>query len=118
MATETITHKQYWAQIRSIVKDALREYKQHGTDTDPNEWLNDWLHQMIDGHEWIIYTQKNLFVLLWTDNQDAYFDDFGEMEATDFPSTTARLAYAAMAQDVTDNLNIEPFERAYEKAQG
>ena len=62
-------------------------------DQDPE----DWLHETIDGHEWVIITWKARLVLVCSDNPDAYEDDMGEK-----PTSPEVAAYAAMQRDVRE----------------
>lgn len=116
MARDTeklITDRDYWKEVQNIKKEALREYKDWGRDTDPNEWLSDWLHQTIDGHQWIIYTWYNTQVLTHSRNDDAYFENYGPLEADGFSDAVQKMAFAAFYEDVMQDIDIEPFEKLY-----
>jgi hypothetical protein len=116
MSDKMITEREYWSEVKAIQKNLLDEYKQEGADTDPNEWVNDRMHETIDGHQWIIYTYYNTQVLTHSKNDDAYFEEFGPLEATGFSDAVAKMAYAALYADVMDDFDLAPFEKAYEKA--
>ena len=108
-----MTRKEYWDQIRSIREDLADEYRTEGSDEDPNEWFNDRLHETIDGHQWIIYNAYNLDVLRFTDNEDAYIDNFGEWPAdSDLSRIHTLAAFEAMRQDVSDGIDMDDFEEA------
>lgn len=80
--------REYHAEIRNLAREAL---------AIPEKDRDEWIHQTIDGHEWVIYTFKARCVLIATDNPDAYMEDFGEP-----PPTVEAQAYAAMMRDVRE----------------
>ena len=77
---------EYNEEIRSLAKEAIKI---------PEDERDDWLHDTIDGHEWVIYTFKARCVLVATDNPDAYEEEMGE------PAKTVEAqAYMAIMHDV------------------
>ena len=108
-----MTRKEYWDEIRSIRDSLKEEWKDERADYayDGNEWLHERLHQDIDGHQWIIYNAYNLDVLRFTDNEDAYIDNFGEWPAdSDLSRIHTLAAFEAMRTDVQDGLDMDDFE--------
>lgn len=108
----SITQREYWSEVDSIAKELssgseyLEEY--YGMD-EPS----DVAHQIIDGHEYIIYFMKALKVLEYSDNDDAYFEEFGEPPQVDsFSSMLPPLAYMAMMADVMSRVEYENPSRA------
>lgn len=94
MTTPPITQHEYFEQMEAIAK----EYSEQ-----PEDEQHDWLHQTIDGHEWIIYTWKAKHVMLWTDNPNALFDmGYGLEGIEDHSRYTTLAAYCAMMSDVQD----------------
>lgn len=87
----------YFAKIRSIALEALNQ---------PEDDRDDWLHETLDGHEYVIYTYKARVVLVCTDHPDVYKDEMGEE-----PETPEQAAYMAMRADVDDLLSDEYFIR-------
>jgi hypothetical protein len=112
---EPLTRKEYFDEIRAIRANALEEYKEYGSDTDPNEWVSEWLHQTIDGHEWIIYNWYHTQVLTWTDNDDAAFDVIEKVSGTNSTEVLTPLAFYAMEADVRDHLDMGDFEAVYDE---
>lgn len=86
----------YFEEVRSLAREALRE------NPKDEEARDEWLHETIDGHEYIIYTGKTLGVLLCSDNADAEEEETGEKSTDD-----ARRAYFAMRADVREQLDAE-----------
>ena len=106
-ATEQITvedaqrrlRAEYWDDVRVIVEDAKRAIKDK--EIDDEDGLSDWLHETVDGHGRVIYTGRAIEGLLYTDNEDAYTDDFGtEGIVRDGSINWSGLAYAYLMADV------------------
>tara|TARA_R110002020_G_scaffold46851_3_gene133456 strand:- start:4968 stop:5258 length:291 start_codon:yes stop_codon:yes gene_type:complete len=95
--TPPITQHQYHEEVQAIAEDCTAQ---------PEDERHEWLHQTIDGHEWIIYTWKAKHVMLWTDNEDAAAEVgcafSSEMNHGEY---TTRAAFYAMFQDVVDRLD-------------
>jgi hypothetical protein len=97
--------------VKSIRDELVDEYKEYGGGVDPNEFVSDRLHEMIDGHQWIIYYGYNTEVLKHTNNEDAYIDNFGEWPADKGLNDLQMLAaFEAMRQDVSDEIDWDAFE--------
>lgn len=107
--TNLLTERKYNSEIRCICGSAYSEYEL-SFDTDPSEWLGTWLPQTINGHEWIIYTHYNTQVLTHSRHEDAYWDEYGEPEATSYGKLMALLAYWAMHADVMERIDMSKFE--------
>lgn len=108
---DTITEREYNDVIREIAQKTLpEEYREYGDDQDPDDFISDRLHEIVDGHEWIIYTYYNSQVLTHSDNDGAYFDDIGALEASDYNSAVQPMAFYAMRQDVVDRIRPGDFE--------
>lgn len=102
----TILRKWYYTEIRVLAKEALKAAKK--SDRDEDEFIQDWVAETIDGHEFVIYTGKAQAVLLASDKSGAYFDEFGgedPMEGGDI--AWSKLAYAAMCTDVQEQIQAE-----------
>lgn len=100
---DRVLRADYWDDVRSVVDNAADEIENGNITTDDE--LSDWLHETIDGHSNIIYTRSNFHVLLYSDNSDAYADEFGEEGMIrDGNVNWPALAYAAMLADVRDTI--------------
>lgn len=87
----------YREDVRGMAQDAIDE------STD-EESMSEYIHESVDGSWWITYTWPSQFVLLISDNQDAYTDAFGATGAVaDGAVNWAALAYCAMRQDVEES---------------
>lgn len=105
---DRITQQEYWAQVddiaTEIIGEALQVLRDGGNRDRAEERAHDALHEMVDGHQWIIYYGYNLQVLEHTDNDDAYFDNFGPLEADSATDAFQKMAYAALEADVQEKL--------------
>lgn len=105
-----ITLKQYWDEIKSIADEIADETKEQGEDQD---WAFERLWETIDAHEWITYYWSQLYVLIFTDNDDAYFEMTGEksVPGESLGEITQPLAFYAMHQDASYYLSEALDER-------
>jgi hypothetical protein len=62
---------------------------------------SDFIHEEVDGHEWVIYTYNAKLVSVLTENGDAYLDCYGETDKV----TPEQIAYFAMVADINDFLS-------------
>ena len=99
---------EYYKEVRSISDDIATEARSgsHGTGEDCREWLLEYLHETIDGHEYVIYTQKSQFVLAHSTNDGYSVEEFGsEGIVTDGCLNWAFLAFGALYADVMECLD-------------
>lgn len=91
---------QYWETVRGIAEEARSLLE----DDDRDQFI----HESVDGSEWVIYTYAAQAVILITDNEDAYEETeslhelAGVLESAS--SLYTSIAYHAMRQDVNDHL--------------
>lgn len=99
----SILGRRYHAQIAEIVAD-LRDCIKSGEVMD-TDGAQDWLHETLDGHQWVIYTHYNFDVLRYSSNHDAAADEYGGEELIkDGDMNWALLAYCAMEADVREEI--------------
>lgn len=97
-AGERFERARYWAAVRGIAEDAL------ATHPDDDDAQHEAVWQSVDGSEWIIYTHRNLDVLRFTEQDEAY-EDFGELPVKDGAYLVYQwIAFCAMKADVEDEL--------------
>lgn len=96
--TNTITMKEYWREVAAIAREAKKRARSEHQD------IQDILHEMIDGHEWIIYTWANPYVLIHSRNEDALFDSMGETVAKSYSEIMQQMAYFALETDVQNEI--------------
>jgi hypothetical protein len=99
MANE-ITQQQYWAEINELAQDAFNE-------KDNYEDRIDYVHELVDGHQWVIYNAYHFDVLKHCSDENAYFENFGEAPTgSNVHEILIKLVYAAMEQDVLEALTV------------
>lgn len=102
--TDGITREQYWNEIKSIARDALDESR------GDLEKADEYVHETVDGHEWVIYYAHNADVISYTENEHAV-EDLGPEEISRAMSEggTSRvlmiIAFFAMRADVMDHVH-------------
>lgn len=94
---DSLTSNEYFTQCRDIATEALDTC---ATDDD----VYDHIHASIDGHQWVIYTFYHLEILRISNNEDAFFEDGGKLEADSFSNAVQQMAFAAFRQDVCEAL--------------
>ena len=94
-----MNYREYREEIERIAADAVQESEEYHTD------LEDTLHQMIDGHAYIIYTHNAYKVREHTQNWDSYHDVYGDkVEGEHIDQIVTQYAYFAMCADVREIL--------------
>lgn len=111
MSDVRITYQEYWAEVKSIANDVAREVIEDDCDA------YDRLHEVVDGHRWIVYYCYNMQVLMHCSDANAYFEDFGPIEQVDdLHDLLCKLAYAALYRDVGARLD-DAIEAARKQAE-
>lgn len=98
-----ITFREYWNEIRELCQGARFAFVEYRQD------IHEWLHETIDGHEWVIYTHSNFDVLKHSQNDGYVVDNFGSDGLTNEQGVlnTALLAYGAIYGDCMDAIGDE-----------
>tara|TARA_R100001086_G_scaffold249057_3_gene187581 strand:+ start:1266 stop:1721 length:456 start_codon:yes stop_codon:yes gene_type:complete len=64
-----------------------------------DEYMYEWLHELLDGCEEVIYTARSKAVLLASSNEDSYLEEFGEA-----PSDVHAAAFWALRTDIMERV--------------
>ncbi len=106
---DDMTQRDYYEQCRAIAEECVKEAE------GDEERAQDLVHESVDGHQYIIYTHYNMCVLRHSRNDSAYFDNFGPLQADGFSDAMAKMAFAAMYQDVCEELGdaLEAYNEAH-----
>lgn len=107
---ERLERAAYWADVKGIAKEALELKTADEQDC--------FIRESVDGSERILYPNKCLSVLRFTESDDAYVDAIGDTQFVKEGASTVyqRIAYYAMLQDVTDALGeLKSGKPIYEK---
>lgn len=100
-----LTESEYHKEISRLADEAIHEAKEgtFGIGEEAREGFLTWLHETIDGHQYVIYTAKSQVVLAISSNDGAYVENFGtDGVVSDGSLNWGALAFAAMEQDLVD----------------
>ena len=122
MSNLDFTESQYHQEIKDLASDLYDEaLEQNDNDHDQAEdAIFDYrLSELVDGHQWVIYTYSNDLVARFSDNAEAYRDCYDNESigqiVTDkgLEGMKPIIAYFAMQQDISDALyELEAFKEA------
>lgn len=102
---DKITQQKYWHEVKDIARECLDESNK---DT---EGARELARDAVDQHHWIIYTFYHMQILEHSRNTDVFFDNFGDTSFSSFSDCTLKCAFAAMEQDVQEEIS-ELLDRA------
>lgn len=109
-----ITAQEYWREVNELADSIACEAMQQADNNreQAEELVNDsLLHEMIDGHQWVIYSGYNLDVLQYSDNDEYMVDNFGGDELVHVLKEQGlsglhnALAFWALYADVQDKIS-------------
>lgn len=111
MTRRNLKRGDYYREINAIAEEAAELCRKGDLTTE--EELSEWVHEAIDGHEWVIYTHHAFDVLRSSENETAYIDNFGgDGLVVNGTMNWAGLVFEAMRADVEEALyNVECFDR-------
>ena len=105
MPSNQITYQEYWKEVAGLAKQIAQEAKDEGLDESE---AYDRLHEVIDGHQWVIYTWANPYVLIHSQNENALFDELGApQEFSDYSDFMMKTAFWALRADVAAEIQSE-----------
>lgn len=102
-----VLREDYYQDVRSLAEDLANEARERFKDgeRDLREWFIERLDEAVDGHQRCIYTAQAIETVLYSDNDGAYIDDFGDDGLVDQGQLNwGKLAWAALRRDVTEEL--------------
>ena len=122
MTNLDFTESQYHQEIRDLASDLYDEaLAQNDNDHDQaDDAIFDYmLAELVDSHQWVIYTYSNELVARFSDNAEAYRDCYDNESigqiVTDkgLEGMKPIIAYFAMQQDICDALyELDAFKEA------
>lgn len=105
--TEREERIEYWDCVKEIAREAREQKEQDESD---------YIHETVDGCQWVIYTSYARQVMSFTDNEDAAFEDDIDLSGVgSWSELVSRLAYSAMLADVHAALAELPEEEEEEE---
>jgi len=104
-----VVRQDYYQDVRdtaeSIKAELLDRIKEQECGDSLREWLQEHIHETIDGSSRVIYTQSAMLGMFASDNDGAYFDQFGDEGAVEDGSVNwSRLCFSAFETDVIEQL--------------
>jgi len=122
MSNLEFTESQYHQEIKDLASDLYDEaLEQNDNDHDQaDDAIFDYmLAELVDSHQWVIYTYSNELVARFSDNAEAYRDCYDNESigqiVTDkgLEGMKPIIAYFAMQQDICDALyELDAFKEA------
>lgn len=110
-----MTQADYNTEIEGLASNIAEELiEEHGSREEAEDYVYDRIHEIIDGHQWVIYYAYNDEVLRFSGNDDAYLDVYdnegiGQIVTEHGLDHVGMVrAYFAMSQDVSEGM-----ERAF-----
>jgi len=97
---ERAMRAEYYTAVRDMANDAVKAVQKGEIET--REDLDTWVHETCDGSEWVIYTYRAQRVAMFSDNADAYFEEYGGN--CDNGISWSEMAYCAIKRDVWECL--------------
>ena len=96
----------YYSDVRDYAREIVQSVKD-GEISDRDE-LYTRVSETVDGTQWVIYTHKAMAVLMASDNDGAYLDEYGAEGLIDGGALNwSRMAFAAMERDMFEQLDAE-----------
>ena len=112
----SLTCHEYSKELKSIASDlindtieCLKEYDDYIDADLVMDYIRDngLIHNIVDGHNYVIYTQSAYELLSVSDNDNAYFDEMGSLTSNSFCEVITTLAFFAMSADLDEALHDE-----------
>jgi hypothetical protein len=96
------SRRDYFNEVAAIAQEA-KEAEREGDDPF------DFIHESVDGSRWVIYTHLARMVLVYSNNDNAIFDEGGDLSAPkSMPELYTLAAYYAMMQDAVEAFSVLP----------
>jgi hypothetical protein len=105
----SVIRRDYWQDTRDTAESIQSELEGRIKDQEYGESLREWLiehiDETVDGSARVIYTQSAMLGVFASDNDGAYFDEFGDEGIVEDGSINwSRLCYSAFRADVIHQL--------------
>jgi hypothetical protein len=97
-AADRVLRQEYWDAVREYSTEIENAVK--SGEIEDEDAMQERMHEMVDGSEWVIYTSNNFQVLRYCNNHDAYTEEFGDVPMSGSEVNWAALAFAAMMEDL------------------
>jgi hypothetical protein len=99
-----VLRARYHGDVRSMAAEILREAAEdYESYEDAEEWIQQQVHETVDGSAMIIYTQQAINVLIQSDNWDQ-IDEVGADVPDGMSNIVTVAAYYALRADVEEDI--------------
>ena len=112
---EQITYRDYWMHVDSVAREILEELKAEDSLDDAQDRFNDLVTEAADRDYYVIYTHASAAGLQHSDNEQAYFDMFGDLEADSYGDALQKMMYSALELDRRDRIPEDELEEHFEE---
>ena len=92
---------EYWNEVKDLAKAYTNSDYREALGASPDADRDKWLHETLDGHEFVICTYKARMVLEHSPNDTAQLDELGEIVDWHNPTPAA---YMAMRADILEEV--------------
>ena len=107
-----LSRQEYHKEINEIALDLWNKALEDANDDkdEAQDLVHEWIHELVDGHHWVIYNYYHNLILHHSSNDEAYLDVYDDAslgqlvkdKGVDGLHTT--MAYFAMSQDIQDSI--------------
>ena len=101
------TYSDYWNAVTGFALDAIEAAAERDNDQAFDEYLDDWVSELVARSYWVVYTHAAMKVMQYTDNANAFFDYSESVGEKDWSSLVSQFAYCAHEQDILDRVARE-----------
>ena len=108
------TYRDYWEHVNAIASEILEEVKKEATLEDAEERVNELIAEAADGDYFVIYTHAAAAGLQHSDNESAFFDEYGSLEADSYGEALSSMMAAALGQDIAQTFASDELEAHFE----
>lgn len=107
-AARSVLRADYWQDVIGV-RDELARLIERGDIADADD-ATQWLDETVDGHQRVIYTGQAIECLLFSDNEDAHYDEMGTGPDFGDGAQWSQLAYFAFRADIMAEIgDLEDF---------
>lgn len=109
-----LTSTEYEQEIKDLAINLIEENQASADELEQSvyEFIRDngYDHELVDGHQWIIYTGYHQSILAYSDNTDCMIEEFGNEHAGDvlrdkgLDGLTLTMSFYAMLADLNKEL--------------
>tara|TARA_R110000737_G_scaffold76005_1_gene106358 strand:- start:1977 stop:2330 length:354 start_codon:yes stop_codon:yes gene_type:complete len=95
-----MTKSEYYNEIKSLAEYFATGGEWETEYQDRHDDRSSAIHELIDGHQFVIYYSKAADVVRHSDNSNAMFEELGQQEVKDLDTLNTQLAFFAMVADI------------------